>query len=122
MRPDQIERLNAIQEKMVEVLISEADPDKWDGAALLQSGLSLSPQERGNRYWEKKNAAMTLALLKDMGTLAENSKAALGRDPYSSEELDKRINKAEADAAKLLEKINSKSRKSMFDKKVHGKT
>jgi len=118
MKPEQIERLEALQERMVEVLLKEADPDTWDGAEKLKTGEALTPQERGNRYWEKKNAAMTLVLAKDLSALATNSRESLGRDPFKDDEMEKRINKAEADAAKLLEKIGSKSRKDKLNGKA----
>lgn len=75
-------KLDAIQTKLLDVYIQEADPDNWttaekvraEVAAALQSG-ELSEEEageelktrlrqiKGDRYWEKKNAGQTMSLL-----------------------------------------------------------
>lgn len=119
MRPDQLERLGALAEKLAEVVLEEADPDNWPGAGTPVTG--LSKEQRGDRYWSKKNAAMTLVLLNDLAKVAANTKEALGRDPYTEPELDARIDKAEAQAARLLDEVAKAAKKAAFDKKTHGK-
>lgn len=61
MRDDQITRLQALSERLGEVVIHEVDPEQWPGADK-QLG-ELTQQERGDRYWCKKNAAATMTLL-----------------------------------------------------------
>lgn len=113
MKPDQRNRLEALQEKIAEVLIEEMNPDNWAGAGIIPA--LMDKEQRGNRYFDKKNAAMTAVIYMDNAKLLENTKAALGRDPYKDNELDKKIQKAEQDADKLLESVRKTAGK------THGK-
>ena len=54
MRPEQISKLAAIAEKLIDVFITEAEVEKWPGMK--------EAKERGDRYWHKKNALATLTL------------------------------------------------------------
>jgi len=75
-------RLDEIQAKLLDVYILEADPDNWTTAERIreevraeQAAGLLDPEEaaktlkrrlgniKGDRYWEKKNANQTMALL-----------------------------------------------------------
>ena len=58
MRDDQITRLQALSESLGEVVIHEVDPANWPGAE--KDPADLTQQERGDRYWSKKNAAATM--------------------------------------------------------------
>lgn len=107
MTPEQLARLNALQEKIAEVLLDEMNPDNWAGAGLTPA--AMNKQQRGDRYFDKKNAAMTAMLYIDNGKLLLNSKAALGRDPYKDDELDKKIAAAEKTAGQLLDKVKKKA-------------
>lgn len=55
MRPEQVERLAKIEEELVDIFTTECQPKKWPGME--------SSQERGDRYWHKKNALSTLQLV-----------------------------------------------------------
>lgn len=75
IRPDQETRLKELEEKLLDVFIDEADPGVWineekaeekareveafdaKAAAKIRSGW------KGDRYWEKKNANQTIALI-----------------------------------------------------------
>lgn len=114
MREDQRQRLADLEEKLVEVFLDEADPDNWPGAGLPPN--QMEQKTRGDRYWSKKNAAATMVLLGGVGKLTENTKGALGRDPYSEPELDKQISSAEAKAQALVERVVKKARDT-----AHGK-
>ena len=61
MRDDQMVRLQALSERLGEVVIQELDPHNWPGAEKVPA--ELTQQERGDRYWCKKNAAATMTLL-----------------------------------------------------------
>lgn len=77
MRPDQIERLQALSEKVADELIVEADPQYWDGHGKLPT--ELTDKERGNRVWQKKNAKGTgdvLRLVLDVGRAAQERASA----------------------------------------------
>lgn len=51
MRDDQITRLQALSERLGEVVITEVDPQNWPGAD--KGPTELTQQERGDRYWCK---------------------------------------------------------------------
>lgn len=61
MTPDQRARFLALSEKLADAALIEIDPDHWPGAGLMPA--EMTPVERGDRLWVKKNAAQTLGLL-----------------------------------------------------------
>lgn len=61
MRQDQYEKLQALEEKLTDVFLEEAAPDKWPGAGIEAS--NMEQQTRGDRYWCKKNAVATMSLI-----------------------------------------------------------
>lgn len=105
MRADQIERLKALSEKLADVVLFEADPDTWPGAG--QKTADMTQQERGDRYWSKKNAAATFALLQRTESLVVDSQLP-GR-PDMPPDLEAEVKKAEKMAAKALEAARARS-------------
>lgn len=61
MRLDQLQRLQELSEGMADVVISEMDTAAWPGAG--KPLAEITKDERGDRYWCKKNAAASLSLL-----------------------------------------------------------
>lgn len=120
MREDQRIRLEEINERLVDVLLDEADPDNWPGAGILPA--DMSKEDRGDRYWSKKNAAMTTVLIADNMKLLVNTKEALGRDPLEAPEMDDVIDRAEQKAAKRLKEIAEKTGHAAFADRTYGKT
>jgi hypothetical protein len=112
MRDDQFERLEQLQEKLCESVFDEADPDNWPGKDKLP--MEMSKDERGDRYWCKKNAAATLTLLTKTLSLAHFKESpdipAPGSQSSPEDDFEKEIKKAERDAAKQLEKFEKKKR------------
>jgi hypothetical protein len=121
MREDQVLRLRDLSEKLADVVLEEADPDEWPGAGLPLAG--LSQQERGDRYWCKKNAAASFALLTRTEDLIERA-AGRGETEDQGEreaDLERELNDYEKKAAKLLDKVQAEAKKTAFDRKTHGK-
>lgn len=56
-----------MNDKRTDTVLIETDPDNWPGAGKAID--KHTKQERGDRYWSKKNAAATLTLLTKMHTL-----------------------------------------------------
>lgn len=103
MRPDQLQRLNDLSEKLADVVLEEADPAEWPGAHTPLA--ALTQQERGDRYWCKKNAAATFALLERTASLLADVKT-VGNDRHKDDdELDAQIRSKEKEAAKMLERV-----------------
>jgi hypothetical protein len=116
MRDDQRVRLAELSEKLADGVLEEADPALWPGAG--QPLADMSKEDRGNRYWSKKNAAATFSLLERAIGLAEKIG---GSQPDGDGDLDEQIQRAEKEAAKLLDKVTGAARKAAFDKRTHGK-
>jgi hypothetical protein len=109
MRQDQIERLKDLAEKLADVVLEEADPAEWPGAGVPLA--ALTQEERGNRYWCKKNAAATFSLLeRSQSLLSDVQDPHRNRTPGQENDLDKQIAEKERQASKVLEKAMAKAR------------
>lgn len=128
MRQDQYLRLQELTEKLTDVFLEEADPDKWPGAGIAPA--SMDQQTRGDRYWCKKVAAGTITLIMKTASLqgriqmggAEGGAPDAEEKPEAEDDsLEAEIARAEREAQKMLDEIQKGARKASFDKKVHGK-
>lgn len=78
MRPEQVERLAKIEEDLVDIFTTECEPKKWPGMA--------SAQERGDRYWHKKNALSTLQLVNRIQSVLRDARpGGAAEDPPKGE-------------------------------------
>lgn len=108
MRDDQRQRLAELSEKLTEVVLEEADPAAWPGQG--KTVADMSPDERGDRYWCKKNATASISLLLRVQQVIENTPEALGRgQPLRDPEIDNEVKRAERQAAELLGKLQAKA-------------
>jgi hypothetical protein len=119
MRPDQLVRLNELSDMLADVLIEEIDPREWPGAGAPLA--SLSKEDRGDRYWCKKNAAATLMLVGKVGELTKGA-LLMNYDADDSRQLDDDIKQAEKEASKLLAQLQDTAGKTEFSKRAYGKT
>lgn len=119
MRADQYEKLQALQEQLVDVFLSEADPALWPGKGLAPG--EMDQQTRGDRYWSKKNAVATAALAQRVTNLTHKIELAngggngegAGADELNEVEsdLDKQVAAAEKDAKRLLAQVQRSAKK-----------
>jgi len=126
MRQDQFEKLQEISENLTDVFIAEADVSKWPGATI-----PVDQQDktiRGDRYWQKKNAVATIALITRVSVLTgiikrntSSGNVGGGSAGVMEEDMDREIQDAEKEAAKLMKRINDPANKANYDIKVHGK-
>lgn len=124
MRQDQFERLQGLTEKLADVFLVEADPDRWPGAGIEPA--NMDRDTRGDRYWSKKNAVATISLIQRVINLQGSIRLGAqggGDEPTApeTEDIDKQIAAHEKEAAALLNEIQRATRKANFDRKVHGK-
>jgi hypothetical protein len=108
MHQDYKTRLTALTDKLTDAVLEEADPENWPGGNKRTD--QLTKQERGDRYWDKKNAAASLTLLIKVhsligmqargGTPSDNP----GQDDEAFE-LGKQVSKAEREAAAIIERM-----------------
>ena len=103
MRQDQLQRLQELSEKLADVVLEEADPAEWPGANTPLA--ALCQQERGDRYWCKKNAAATFALLERTTSLLTDAKDLRNNRPEDDADMEKQIAAKEREASKLLDKV-----------------
>ncbi|WP_286975756.1 hypothetical protein [Pseudomonas sp.] len=103
MREDQLTKLQNLSEGLADVVISETDPAGWPGAGKPLS--ELTKDERGDRYWTKKNAAATMTLLLKVVNIS-NLLAGNRKPPAADQEqeLDDELAAAEREAVALLER------------------
>jgi hypothetical protein len=127
MRQDQFERLQQLEERLIDVAIEEADPDKWPGKGVAVA--AMDQQTRGDRYWVKKNAVATISLAQRVGVLMGSVQgfgttptAEEGDDQQQHDHLDAEVKAAEKEAQRLLKALQSGEGKAQFDKRVHGKS
>ncbi|MBI2798977.1 MAG: hypothetical protein HYX63_01620 [Gammaproteobacteria bacterium] len=97
---EQIAKLQTLCIKLADIFLDEADPDKWPSLT--------SNEDRGNRYWMKKNAGKTLAMVSQMITIGNRlggfscDDAALAADAENDDQMKNLIRDAEIRAAKYL--------------------
>lgn len=127
MRQDQFEKLQALHESLTDLFLDEADPKQWPGAGIAL--VSMDKNTRGDRYWSKKNAVATIALMQRIQSLVDvvRERSAAGDDAPEAvtqpqEDLDADIEAAEREAKKLLSGVQNSAAKAAFNKRVHGKT
>jgi hypothetical protein len=116
MRDDQYLRLQALEEKLTEQFLTEADPDNWTGTGILPK--DLTQQDRGDRYWCKKNAVATISLTIRIGSLIGMVQRAGATTPAADEGeggdgaglLDAELAAAETEAKRLLAKMERRSK------------
>lgn len=108
MKPDQLERLQAVASTIAEVFIVEADPANWSGH---NQGLAeMDAETRGARYWDKKNAIQTGTLLARVLDLSRYDQNAGKGNAMKEDTAEKEIKQFEARAKKLIDDIQRQPR------------
>jgi len=114
-------KLQEIRDRLFDVYLGEADPDNWTdeakakekAKALVADGLKPSEAAKivagwkGERYWEKKNANQTMALLLNIERYLEARNIPAGSDVPEDvdDEIDKLEKKAKAALARTRPKL-----------------
>lgn len=113
MRQDQYERLQQLEEGLTDIFIAEADPKRWPGADV--EAAAMTKEDRGDRYWCKKNAFATLSLVQRISTLigqvqgpGTTPAAQDGAADLDSPDIEAETASAEREAKRLLEALTSK--------------
>lgn len=114
MRADQLERMRKVQEEVADVFFAESDIKDWPGDG--KKPKELSVQERGDRYWSKKNAAASLSLIvriENLLALRDGRSSGGPKQPDIKDDeknLDQDIEAAEREAAQLVERLKGRRR------------
>lgn len=99
MRADQLLKMRELQESIADVFFLEADPKNWPDMQTRDS--------RGDRYWHKKNASASLALVGRIENLLALRDGRVPGGPNTEQEstdeasLDREISAAEKEAERL---------------------
>jgi hypothetical protein len=107
--------LENITDRLMEVALAECDPKGWTGHG--KQLAEMTKEERGNRHWDKTNAASTIGLIKQLynvinvrkiGSQANRS----GEDVQTGDDDDqeKLVKAAVAKAKKALDKAHSEGK------------
>ena len=123
MRPDQLQQLQDLSERLADVFLLEADPDNWSGAGKLPA--DMTKDERGDRHWDRKGAMGTGGVLKytiDLISSAEDRRTSddelqAARDA----DLEMKIDDAKKRAHAAMKRVLDKIAKANFDAAVHGR-
>lgn len=108
MRPDQFQRILELSEQLADTFIAEADPGEWSGDG--KAPADLTKQERGDRYWCKKNAVATGAVLRyTLDLIAHDDNGATRPGPAEEmmrdADLDRKISDAERRAEAAVARV-----------------
>jgi len=127
MRQDQFEKMQTLHERLTDLFLDEADPQKWPGIGIDLA--AMDKQTRGDRYWSKKNAVATIALMQRIQSLVDvvRERSAGGEDAPTAvtdpqEDLDAEVDAAEKEAKRVLARMQDPAAKAEFDRRIHGKT
>lgn len=111
MRPEQIAKLVTLEEELVDVFSTECKPKDWPGLA--------TAQQRGDRYWHKKNALATLTLVGRIQTVLRDARTDGGTEKPKDEEprggrdeesLEREAERLEAEGVAVLRRHEKKKR------------
>lgn len=102
MRKDQIDRLQDIAEQIGEVFLEEADPANWNGSGVPLA--SLDKDQRGGRYWDKKNAIQTGTLLARVLDLRDRDSRSMDTKT-PEEDAEQEINRFEKQAKDMVNAV-----------------
>lgn len=110
MREDQIDKLLALTEELTDVFLFEASPKDWPGAGVLPR--DMSQEDRGDRYWCKKNAVATMAIVVRIEGLTSRLRNPAGKDAGDEGQggLDAEIAQAEKEGKAMLDKVLKRER------------
>lgn len=112
MRDEQFTKLEALQERLVDVVLFEAEPENWTAHGKLPK--EMTQEERGDRYWCKRNVSATVTLLNKTLSLAFFRDRQPSRPPEDAEsandDLNQEILEAEKNANKILKMFEQRQR------------
>lgn len=107
MNEDQAKRLEAIEEKLVEVALRDADPGNWSAPGVLLCDMSAA--QRGDAKWCRQTAVQTLAVLNQVQRAISAYRTPQKGVPPNEPDPDAMIKDAEREARTLLEKLGVKA-------------
>lgn len=108
MRPDQKAKLELLEERLADQIISDIDPENWPGHG--KTLAEMEKETRGDALWARKVAAQGLLVYQKVQLLMVNPDAAAGKVGATEADVDSITREAEREADKLLSKARKKSK------------
>lgn len=106
MRDDQIQQLEDLSSDLIDVALEECDPKTWPGAG--KPIADMTKDERGDRYWSKKNGAATVMIAAKIRSLIDQrTRPDWAPNKQDADDLDKEIDSVTREAEKRLEGIHA---------------
>lgn len=102
MTPKQRERLTGLLDELLDVAAVELDPRNWPGYGLRP--MDMSKDERGDRFWCKKDAAATLTLINKVDSIT-SAHVFVSEDDEA--EMARQVQAAQKQADEILERMLS---------------
>lgn len=111
MSKSNIAALQALADNLLTVAMEESDPSHWAGGD--KPTQELTKGERGDRLWDKKSAAATWGLVKNIHTLiaqmnGDKPVAAANDDDEEESAHDATLRRAEEEAAEIMRSLKEK--------------
>lgn len=104
MTPEQAARLHSLQDRLLETVFREADPDNWIGGNTPTA--ELDRDSRGDRYWCMKVAAQAVHIYARLDAISGQSGAI--ENAREGEDLDDEIKRSEREAKKILARVQDR--------------
>jgi hypothetical protein len=108
MRRDQLKRLERLVDKVGEVFLEEADPQRWTAADV--PAAQRTAGQRGDRNWDMKNANLAGALFARVLDVRDrlNGRSAAPMDADALGEVEADVKRYEKQAAALVQRIKAR--------------
>lgn len=108
MKPENLARIDALEDSLVDVLCDELNPEHWPGHG--KRPQELDKEENSGRYFAKKAAQGTLTLLVKCESLRHysNNSAQKISDKSGTDLIAESVAKAQKQADQLLDRYQQK--------------
>jgi hypothetical protein len=111
MTPEQLAKATRLRDRLLDVVLDEADPDNWSGnvaGAPHMVSAKIGSEDRGDRDWCLKIALKTAALYQRVSDIVDER---YPKPPGAGDDaIDDDIKRAEREAAKLLKRASERQK------------
>jgi len=107
MRPDQMQRLQALSERLADRFLADADPDTWTAADKVSR--DMTTEERGDAYWCRKVAMSTGGVLNFVLNVMNNADGRQSNEA-NDDALEQQVAAAEKRAAAAVKAAMAKAK------------
>lgn len=106
MKPEQLDKLERLQDKLLTVAVDDCDPENWTGYG--QKPRDMDRETRGNAIYDRKLAGQTLACLVRVGNIIDTHTKPTQGNTKSDEDIADLVAEAEKTGNELLKEIEAR--------------